>query len=58
MNFQDPSLFKPDQLMGPCPPLLRHYLDDAIAQPVNLRAVDHYMRTVIQTDIGFIPRGA
>jgi hypothetical protein len=44
--------------MGPCPPLLRHYLDDTIAQPVNLRAVDQYIRTVIQTDIGFIPRGA
>jgi len=55
---QDPSLFKPDQVMGSCPPLLRHYLDETITQPVNLRTVDQYMRTVVQADIGFIPRGA
>jgi len=58
MNFQDPSLFNQDQLTGSSPPLLQHYLKDAIAQSVNLRAVDQYMRVIVQPDIGFIPRGA
>jgi hypothetical protein len=57
MNFQDPSLFNQDQLTGSSPPLLQHYLKDAIAQSVNLRAVDQYMRVIVQPDIGFIPRG-
>jgi hypothetical protein len=59
MNLQqDPGLFKPDQVTGSCPPLLRYYLDEAITQPVNVRTADQYMRTVIQTEIGCIPRGA
>jgi hypothetical protein len=57
-NFQDPGMFKPDQLLAPSPPLLRHYLDAAIAYPVNQRAMDQYLRTVVQADGGFIPRTA
>jgi hypothetical protein len=58
LNFQDPGMFKPDQLLAPCPPLLRHYLDEAVAYPVNQRAMDQYLRTVVQADGGFIPRTA
>lgn len=58
LNFQEPGMFKPDQLLAPCPPLLRHYLDDEVAYPVNQRAMDQYLRTIIQVDGGFIPRTA
>ncbi len=40
MNYQDPFLFKPDQLMSLRPPLLRNYLDPATAVLVSRRACD------------------
>ncbi|HEX9517410.1 MAG TPA: hypothetical protein VF940_14695 [Streptosporangiaceae bacterium] len=58
MNFQEPALFNPDQIMSSAPPLLRHYLDHSLAQPVNQRALEQYMRVILQPDLGFIPRGA
>ncbi len=57
MNLQDPGLFKRGQLMAPRPPLLRDYLNDETAAPVNLRAVDQYMRLIVQPEIGVVPRG-
>jgi hypothetical protein len=57
MSFQDPALFKPGQPMAPRPPLLRAYLNDETTAPVNLRAVDQYMRLIVQPEIGVVPRG-
>lgn len=58
MSFQDPAIFNPDQIMSAEPPLLRHYLDKSLAQPVSQRALEQYMRVILQPDLGFIPRGA
>lgn len=57
VNYQDPSLFKPSEVMSPRPPLLRDYLDDGIVTPVSVRAVDQYMRLAVQHEIGVVPRG-
>ena len=50
MNFQDPALFKPGQPMASRPPLLRDFLNDETATPVNLRAEDQYMRLIVQPE--------
>ncbi len=57
MNYQEPGIFKPGEVMSHRPPLLRDYLDDTIASEVSLRAVDQYMRLAIQHEIGVVPRG-
>lgn len=57
MNYQDPFLFKPDQLMSARPPLLRDYLDPAVAVPVGRHASDQYLRLVLNSEIGAVPRG-
>ena len=57
MNYQDPFLFKPDQLMSARPPLLRDYLDSAMAVPVGRHASDQYLRLVLNSEIGVVPRG-
>lgn len=57
VNYQEPGIFKPAEVMSPRPPLLRDYLDDTIASEVSLRAVDQYMRLAVQHEIGVVPRG-
>ena len=58
VNYQDPGIFKPNEVMSARPPLLRDYLDDTIASEVSLRAVDQYMRLAVQHEIGVVPRGS
>lgn len=57
MNFQDPFLFKPDQLMSARPPLLRDYLNAATAAPIGRHASDQSMRVGTNFEFGVIPRG-
>jgi hypothetical protein len=58
INLQDPGVFKPDMLTSSRPPLLRDYLDNTITTTLNVRAVDQYLRLILQPDMGVIPRGA
>ena len=58
MNYQDPFLFKPDQLASARPPLLRDYLDPTMTLPVGRHASDQYMRVVLNAEIGVVPKCA
>jgi hypothetical protein len=57
MNYQDPFLFKPDQLMSARPPLLRDYLDTAAAAPIGRHASDQSLRLAVNFEFGAVPRG-
>jgi hypothetical protein len=56
MNYQDPFLFKPDQLMSPRPPLLRDFLDPAAAVLVSRHGCDQFMRLAVNAETGAIPQ--
>jgi hypothetical protein len=55
-DFQNPTLFKPNQLLAPRPPLVRDYLDDARAAAVATRTMDQYFKFVILPEGGLMPR--
>jgi len=55
-NPQAPELFKPDELKGARPPLLRDYLDREHAADVAIHLRQSYLRLVVQADPGIIPR--
>lgn len=55
-NPQNPELFKPDELKGTRPPLLRDYLDDQLAADVAIHLRQSYLRVAVQSDPGLIPR--
>jgi hypothetical protein len=55
-DFQNPGIFKPNQFLAPRPPLVRDYLDDALAAPVATRTMDQYFKFVILPDGGLMPR--
>ena len=57
-NYQDVGIFKSDRLTEARPPLVRDYLDLAIADVVGVRAVDQFMRFGVSQppDIGQIPQ--
>jgi hypothetical protein len=59
LDFQTPGIFKPQHLTARRPPLLRDYLDAKVADSVRVRAVDQFMRFVVQSppEIGFVPQG-
>jgi hypothetical protein len=56
MNYQDPFLFKPDQLMSARPPLLQDFLNPDTATPVSRHACDQFMRLAVNAETGAIPR--
>jgi hypothetical protein len=56
LNFADPGIFKLNRLIAPRPPLLRDYLDTAIAEPVSVRAADQALRVAINFDLTIVPR--
>lgn len=53
---QNPEMFKPDELKGARPPLLRDYLDDEHAADVGIHLRQSYLRFAVQADPGIIPR--
>jgi hypothetical protein len=55
-NPQSPEMFKPSELTGARPPLLRDYLDDEQAADVGIHLRQSYHRLAIQSDPGVIPR--
>ena len=55
---QNPDMFKPHELTGPRPPLLRDYLDPKHAADVGIHLRQCFLRLVIQADPGVIPRVA
>ncbi len=55
-NPQSVDLFKPDELKSARPPLLRDYLDDQLATDVAIHLRQSYLRVVVQSDPGQIPR--
>lgn len=55
-NPQAPELFKPDELKGARPPLLRDYLDREHAADVAIHLRQSYLRLAVQADPGIIPR--
>jgi hypothetical protein len=57
-NFQDPGLFKPSELTAERPPLLRDYLDDQHAADIGIHLRQNFLRLILQTDPGVIPRVA
>jgi hypothetical protein len=57
MNFQDPALFNPSELLSARPPVLQDYLDPDLASDVSVRSLDQFMRFAINNEIGVVPRG-
>jgi len=57
-NFaQDPSIFKPNRLMSPRPPLLRDYLDHAVVTKVDFRPMNQFMRFGLSNpELSYVPR--
>ncbi len=53
---QNLDMFKPNELTGPRPPLLRDYLDEEQAADVGIHLRQSYLRLAIQSDPGLIPR--
>jgi hypothetical protein len=53
---QNPELFKPDELKGARPPLLRDYLDDEHAADVGIHLRQSYLRLAVQAEPCIIPR--
>jgi len=57
-NPQNPELFKPQELTGPRPPLLRDYLDQQQAADVGIHLRQCFLRLALQAEVGLIPRVA
>lgn len=55
-NPQTLDMFKPNELTGARPPLLRDYLDEGQAADVGIHLRQSYLRLAIQSDPGLIPR--